>query len=167
MRIESTDGGCPDDGRVWAKSPGSARHARPGFRHEAASALAYLARHPGGHLAAYLIAAHHGHVRLSMRSIHPDDKHMLGLDESDVLPAYDGGVVSMQETVLDTSLAYLGRWNGPSWADMATRLLKRHGPFRLAYLEMLVRAADWAASRGEDEGVYGQPECGDPAGGAE
>lgn len=158
------DGGCPDDGGMWAKSPGTARHSRPGFRHEAASALAYLAHHPGRHLVAYIIAAHHGHVRLSMRSTHPDDGHLLGLETSDKLPAYDGGV-SMPETGLDLSLAGLGRRGGPSWADMSTRLLDQYGPFRLAYLEMVVRAADWVASRKEGEGAYRTPGAGGGAAG--
>lgn len=148
-------GGCPDDGRVWAKSPGNAKHSIPGFRHEAASALAYLARHPDKHLVAYLIAAHHGHMRLSMRSTHPEDRYVLGLGENDRLPAYDGGGMSMPETKLDTSLAGLGRRGGQSWADMATGLLEQYGPFKLAYLEMLVRAADWIASGREDDVSYG------------
>lgn len=149
-------GGRPGDGRVWAKSPGNARYDRPGFRHEAASALAYLTRHPDNRLAAYLIAAHHGYMRLSMRSTHPDNRYILGLDADDRLPAYDGGGMSMPETKLDTSLADLGRGEGPSWADMATGLLKGYGPFKLAYLEMLVRAADWVASGKEDGMQYGR-----------
>lgn len=154
-------GGCPDDGRMWAKSPEMSKgHARPGFRHEAASALAYVAHRPGESLAAYLIAAHHGRIRLSMRSIHPDDKHLLGLMESDRLPAYSGATVSVPETKLDLTYADLGRDCGRSWADMATRLLNQYGPFRLAYLEMVVRAADWSASRKEDDGSYGPPEAG-------
>lgn len=148
-------GGCPGDGSAWAKSPGSAKHSRPGFRHEAASALAYLARRPDEHLAAYIIAAHHGYVRMSMRSTRPGDGgYVLGLDAPDMLPAYDGGGMSMPETALDISLAGLGRAGGPSWADMSTRLLDEYGPFRLAFLEMVVRAADWLASRKEDEGTY-------------
>ena len=150
-----TRGGCPDDGNVWAKSAGSAKHSRPGFRHEAASALAYLAHCPDSNLAAYLIAAHHGIMRLSMRSVHPDDRHILGLLESDRLPAYDDGTVSMPETVLNAVLmAGLGRRDGPSWAGMAARLLDEYGPFRLAYLEMVVRAADWVASRKENDDEY-------------
>lgn len=149
-------GGCSGDGRVWAKSPGNTRHDRPGFRHEAASALAYLARHPDSRLTAYLMAAHHGHVRLSMRSTHPGNRYMLGLSKNDRLPAYDGGGISMPETKLDTSMAGLGRGGGPSWADMATGLLERYGPFRLAYMEMLVRAADQTASGKEDAMQYGR-----------
>jgi CRISPR-associated endonuclease/helicase Cas3 len=40
---------------------------------------------------------------------------------------------------------------GPSWTARTQRLLKEYGPFRLARLEMLVRVADWRASRKEQE----------------
>jgi len=54
---------------IWAKSKGKMmRYQRPGFRHELSSAIAMLLN---GHsdLAAYLVAAHHGKVRLSIRSL--------------------------------------------------------------------------------------------------
>jgi CRISPR-associated endonuclease/helicase Cas3 len=35
---------------------------------------------------------------------------------------------------------------GAPWADRTQRLLEELGPFRLAYLETLVRIADWRAS---------------------
>ncbi|MGB3292231.1 MAG: CRISPR-associated helicase Cas3', partial [Phormidesmis sp.] len=65
-------GSPPDDEALWAKSPApQSRHTggRPGFRHELASALAWLAhaadQEPGHRdLIAYLIAAHHGKVRV-------------------------------------------------------------------------------------------------------
>ncbi|MCL6626876.1 MAG: CRISPR-associated helicase Cas3', partial [Alicyclobacillus shizuokensis] len=80
-RLERT----PDQqGVLLAKAPfarmdrsGNERD-RPGFRHEWASALAYLAQERSArqgamtewmHLAAYLIAAHHGKVRVSVRSL--------------------------------------------------------------------------------------------------
>ena len=148
------DGGCPNDGRIWAKSPVHKGYDRPGFRHEAASALAYLAHHPDKSLTAYLIAAHHGKVRLSLRSVHPNTNYLLGLLPSDRLPAYDSSVVSIPETELDLSMASLGRYGEPSWADMATQLLAQYCPFKLAYLEMVVRAADWVASGKESRDVY-------------
>jgi CRISPR-associated endonuclease/helicase Cas3 len=38
----------------------------------------------------------------------------------------------------------------PTWASRVAGLLAEFGPFRLAYLEALVRAADWQASRLRD-----------------
>jgi CRISPR-associated endonuclease/helicase Cas3 len=40
-----------------------------------------------------------------------------------------------------------GGGQGASWADRMLRLLEEHGPFRLAYLETLMRVADWRASQ--------------------
>ena len=151
---------------IWAKSQKTGRHAIPGFRHEVASALAYLEHTRGGRselrgLAAYLIASHHGKVRLSMRNASRkkhskyDDDHLLGIKiDGDVLPKFTSDMISTKETVLDMSLAQIGRRNSgssPSWTEMAVGLRDRHGPFRLAYLEMLVRAADGLASKKESE----------------
>src|SRR5207244_7194535 len=64
-----------DDQTIWAKSGGRARHARQGFRHELASALAWLAKGEGDDrdLVAFLLAAHHGKVRLSLRALPTDE----------------------------------------------------------------------------------------------
>jgi CRISPR-associated endonuclease/helicase Cas3 len=44
----------------------------------------------------------------------------------------------------------MGRHDGaPSWMESAIALRERLGPFRLAYLEALVRAADVRASMRE------------------
>jgi len=66
--------GLPEsDGRLWAKSGSrGGRHARRHLRHELASALVLrsLEGHPASRndsLTIYLIAAHHGKVRLSIR----------------------------------------------------------------------------------------------------
>jgi CRISPR-associated endonuclease/helicase Cas3 len=40
---------------------------------------------------------------------------------------------------------------GPSWTARAQRLLKHYGPFRLAWMEALVRWADWRATKKEQE----------------
>ena len=40
---------------------------------------------------------------------------------------------------------------GPSWTARTASLLERYGPFRLAWLETLVRLADWRASRQEQQ----------------
>ncbi len=43
---------------------------------------------------------------------------------------------------------------GPSWSARTHTLLKKHGPFRLAWLEALVRIADWRASEAEEKAGY-------------
>ena len=152
---------------VWAKSQKISRHTVPGFRHEVASALAYIEHtkedksESCGGLVAYLIASHHGKVRLSMRNVSGkkhdryDDERLLGIKiDGDVLPEFTSDVISTKETTLDASLAQIGRRNGestPSWTETAVGLRDKYGPFRLAYLEMLVRAADGLASKKERE----------------
>ena len=37
-----------------------------------------------------------------------------------------------------------------TWQQTVRRLLARYGPFTLAYLETIVRIADWRASGGKD-----------------
>jgi CRISPR-associated endonuclease/helicase Cas3 len=41
---------------------------------------------------------------------------------------------------------------GSSWLERMLALRDRDGPFRLAYLEALLRVADWRASAKEREG---------------
>jgi CRISPR-associated endonuclease/helicase Cas3 len=86
----------------------------------------------------------------------PDDPHLLfarGVWAGDVLPAQQlPGGESLRETVLRLDLMQLGEGpQGPSWTTRTQRLLKDYGPFRLAFLESLVRVADWRASRREQE----------------
>jgi CRISPR-associated endonuclease/helicase Cas3 len=137
----------------WAKSAGAAAHARfqrPAFRHELASALALL-QLGAPDLVAYLAAAHHGKVRLSVRPRPtervPDDgrRYALGVWDGDELPATDlGGGVTAPAVRLDLAVTALGDSPaGPSWLDRTARLVREHGPFRLAYWESLVRIADW------------------------
>ncbi|MBB4286760.1 type I-G CRISPR-associated helicase/endonuclease Cas3g [Roseospira goensis] len=134
------------------------------FRHELASALAFLAHHGWAReadLAAYLIAAHHGKVRLSLRALPkeqpaPDGRRFArGVWESDPLPAVDldNGTASPERTLV-LSVMDLG-WDdetGASWTERTRALLDRYGPFRLAWLEALVRLADWRASEAEQKG---------------
>ncbi|WP_422126435.1 type I-G CRISPR-associated helicase/endonuclease Cas3g [Thioalkalivibrio sulfidiphilus] len=157
---------------LWAKSDGMARarpeyfverdglqEKRPHFRHELASMLAWLEHHPEepeSNLIAYLIAAHHGKVRMGLRAQQreqlPHDPDLLfarGVWEGDALPPVpiDEGE-SVPPTVLRLDLMRLGDGpQGPSWSARTQSLLSEHGPFRLAWLETLVRLADWRASR--------------------
>lgn len=143
--------GHPLAGDLLAKSMGRLAYGRRHFRHELASALAFRAIHgdtDGAGLVAYLIAAHHGKVRVAVRSL-PDEAaegRVRGIGDGDLLPPVDvAGIEAMGETVL--SLAPLRLGGG--WNDTAQRLLAGLGPFRLAWLEALVRIADWRASAAE------------------
>lgn len=152
----------------WAKSNHRLKteSARPHFRHELASALAWL--QAGGaknarfeSLVAYLIAAHHGKVRLSIRSLpgeaQPEDPSKLfarGVWDGDGLQPLDLPDDRRLEGVrLDLSVMRLGEG---SWLERMLRLRDDGdlGPFRLALLETVVRIADWRASQKEEEGWY-------------
>jgi len=148
-----------------AKSPCNGKHARKFFRHELASALAWLAQHDGDRdadLIAYIIAAHHGKVRMSLRAMPteepaPDGKRFArGVWEGDVLPSLDFHGESCRESTLRLALMELGEGEqGPSWTARTLNLLEQYGPFQLAWLETLVRLADWRAS-GEEQSTEAQ-----------
>ncbi len=147
-----------DNSIVWAKTNLQGfRYERKGFRHELASALAML-ENGLPDLAAYLAAAHHGKVRLSIRSLPsetkpeaPDRRFARGIWDGEILREADlGGGQRLPETILDLTYMECGEGpRGPSW--LARMLSLRDdpslGPLRLALLEALLRIADWRASR--------------------
>lgn len=161
---------APTNSVFWAKSESTSKERlqygvpaegklqkRPHFRHELASALAWLEHkqeHPHSDLIAYLIAAHHGKVRLGLRALpnenEPDDDRLFarGIWDGDRLPEVRLNGEVVPETILKLELMRLGESEiqGKSWATRTRRLLSEYGPFKLAWLETLVRLADWRAS---------------------
>lgn len=142
----------------WAKSAiRGGKNSRPHFRHELASALTLL-QAGGADLEAYLVAAHHGKVRLSLRSRPtepvPDDgrRFALGVWEGDVIGPVNLEGLAVPPIELDLSLIEMGEREGRrSWLSRTLDLVEQWGPFRLAYLEALLRIADWRASAAETE----------------
>jgi CRISPR-associated endonuclease/helicase Cas3 len=172
------------------------RYDRRHFRHELASALGVLqvlqtgdldralldrlghlsggsTWQPARDLIAYAIAAHHGKVRLSIRSL-PNETKPTGGDhepairrrfargvwDGDVLPPMDlGGRVIAPEVTLsvepmELGLCELPPFQGqPSWVERVLRLRDAFGPFQLAFMETLLRAADCRASVAADAGA--------------
>jgi CRISPR-associated endonuclease/helicase Cas3 len=148
----------PDPSRLLAKSGrrGRLNYERKHFRHELGSALAVLQRRAEWPFCiAYLIAAHHGRVRLAIRALPGEDppadpsiRFALGICDGDTLPDVDlGDQERFPATALDLSPMQLG--GDGSWTARALKLLADVGPFKLAYLEALLRAADVRASRKE------------------
>lgn len=160
---------------------------RPGFRHEAISALAAWQTWQKGTdsgltgLAVYLIASHHGKVRTVLRATGKRDA-VFGVTEGEQFPGW-GKLVpgplalptgarrfGAEGEWSDDGKAFTPRWGRcTSWASLVGALLgdlpessglglatespgnkdgelTGMGPFRLAFLEMVLRAADARAS---------------------
>ena len=162
LRLTAPQLEAPDG--ALAKSPGRGRlsvRGRPAYRHELQSALLLGAPQSAGlrilagitddqlPLVRYLVAAHHGKIRLQIRqpsdSVQPDGG-LLGLkDGEQMTPSSALGAAVEAWSVDLTTLSFGG---DQSWTGSALDLLDALGPFCLAYLEMVVRVADWRASAG-------------------
>ena len=145
------------------------RHERAYFRHELASALALLSHEEWSRevdLIAYLVAAHHGKVRMNLRALPRErapseqvgagDRFARGVWENDDLPPVDLGSERWEGGRLTLSAMELG-WDDKtreSWTERTRELLTRFGPFRLAWMESLLRLADWRASGNEQKRCY-------------
>ncbi|HVT70494.1 MAG TPA: CRISPR-associated endonuclease Cas3'' [Trebonia sp.] len=165
------------DGRPWAKSggPGQPLEFAGGvpFRHELASLLLIdgplrhlLDEAPDRDLARYGVLAHHGKLRVRV----PDDEPVPPAAGPTMAPAtapsaprmirglVDGVAVAIPPLLsqpparLTVDLSQFGDSDGgsSSWTKTVRALLDRYGPFRLAYLETVVRMADWRASAGAE-----------------
>jgi len=140
------DGTHPRANALYAKSNGRKPGDTSGFRHEMASLLAFLqSQHVDDDLAAFLILAHHGKVRLLPEAWDDDDPvDLCGVRDGDSIPV-DALPVGCNPILLDTKTV-LPSHQHRGWQGRVHKLLKQHGPFLLAYLEGLVRVADWRAS---------------------
>ncbi|MBI4661860.1 MAG: DEAD/DEAH box helicase [Verrucomicrobia bacterium] len=115
----------------------------------------------------YLVAAHHGKVRMSLRGS-PDDTRTdvpdpcpeaeaqaRGVREGDSIQKTQLPDAALGETLtapsvtlhLDPMELGLSPRYGPSWRERTQALLEHWGPFRLAWFETLLRIADARASR--------------------
>jgi CRISPR-associated endonuclease/helicase Cas3 len=157
------------EGRPWAKSGGAGGRllfaGGVSFRHELASLLildgplrSLLDGVPDVDLARFLVLAHHGKLRVQVRD--PGDlaviaageagEHkVLGLEQGawEPLPVILGQPEA--ELVVDLDQFWFGAER--SWTRTALALRDRYGPFVLAYLEAIVRIADWRASAGDGD----------------
>ncbi|MEP1078610.1 CRISPR-associated helicase Cas3' [Leptolyngbya sp. PL-A3] len=150
---------------LWAKSDHDFKnpddrcnlpHERRGFRHELVSALLAL-QEQQDFLLCYLVACHHGKVRMTIQP-RPTEKVIgverfaLGVHHGDrvheQLPEIDlGGGLSIKSQELSLDCIGMGDGeHGESWAAQAIALLEEYGPFKLAFLETLIRIADWRGS---------------------
>jgi CRISPR-associated endonuclease/helicase Cas3 len=141
----------------WAKSPSHRPllHDPPHFRHELASALwlldtsaALLDGEPEVDLVVYLVAAHHGKVRVTIRG-KPDERPgiTLGVEDGSRTIGFALGDRSVPPVALSLSPTTHGVGSLTSRA-LGLRDRADLGPFRLAFCEAVVRAADWKASAG-------------------
>jgi CRISPR-associated endonuclease Cas3-HD len=152
-------------GRPWAKSGLEAPLVFAGdvrFRHELASLLlidgpllGLVDSTADRDLVRFLVLAHHGRLRLRVRDDESAESTVIhGLEQGATWPMPPMlGQAAVQLTV---DLEQFGdqsnprqAWTSPGWTNAVLSLLDRYGPFTLAYLETLVRVADWRSSGGE------------------
>jgi len=111
-------------------------------------------------LVAYLVASHHGKVRLSLHAAPKDQVYndkdgrglpIRGVREGDGLPRVTllPGQPPAPEVTLTLAPATLGLSprTGCSWRERCLQLTARYGPAALAYLEAVLCAADRRASQ--------------------
>lgn len=108
----------------------------------------------------YLVCSHHGKVRMAWHASPADQAagddvlRIRGVRSGDVLPplllaAADGSGhwLPAADMVLAPAAVGLNPVTGRGWTERVLGLLQQHGPFALAWLEAVMRAADQRASR--------------------
>jgi CRISPR-associated endonuclease/helicase Cas3 len=110
-------------------------------------------------LVAYLVASHHGKVRVTLHAAPGDQDYrdrdgrgmpIRGTREGDRLPSISTGqgtCLPELDLTLEPAAMGLSARTGVSWRERVAGLLTRYGPGALGYLEALIRAADVRASR--------------------
>jgi len=113
-------------------------------------------------LLVYLVASHHGKVRVALHASPKDQNYrartgdsnglpIRGVRNSDCLPAIS--ITPAESRLpklplnLDPAALGLSVRTGASWRERSQSVLKKYGPAGLAYLESILRAADVEASR--------------------
>jgi len=111
-------------------------------------------------LLAYLVCSHHGKLRLAWHAVPADQEakssrpRLRGVEMGDEVPAVrlcdaQGNPHRLPGFLADIDLAAAGLNPkfGAGWTERVLGLLRQHGPFALAWMEALLRAADQRASR--------------------
>jgi len=99
-------------------------------------------------LLAYLVCAHHGKVRVAWHASPSDQKaadkclRIRGVRDGETLPAVllaadDNNYIELPASIMNLAPSAVGLnpYTGRGWTERVLNLLKRHGPFTLAWLE--------------------------------
>jgi CRISPR-associated endonuclease/helicase Cas3 len=110
----------------------------------------------------YLVASHHGKVRLALHASPSDQEYIdnlgdgrglpiRGVRDGDILQSFrmsaDDHPTAALTLTLEPAAIGLSNITGRSWRERAQSVLDRLGPIQLAYLEAVFRAADVRASK--------------------